>query len=84
MNKYKELCFKLLYPNIFIFILFFIIGFGSIIGIFVLDLSTHWISYIAYVLSAYALTITVARSIKLINWINKLLHKNKYLKIHRQ
>ena len=78
MNKYKEICLKLLYPNIFLFILFFIIGFGSVISVFIFNLSTHWISYIAYVLSAYALTITVARSINLVKWINKKLHSNKY------
>jgi len=78
MNKYKELGLKLLYPNIFVFISFFIIGFGSVIAVFILGLSTHWISYISYVLSAYALTITVARSIILIKWINKKVHSNKY------
>lgn len=78
MNKYRELCLKLLYPNIFLFILFFIVGFGSVISVFILNLSTHWIAYISYVLSAYALTITVARSINLIKWINKKLHSNKY------
>jgi len=78
MNKYKDLILKILYPNILIFILVFIIGFGSVISIFILGLSTHWISYITYVLSAYALTITVSRSINLIKWINKKLHSNKY------
>lgn len=78
MNKWKDIGLKLLYPNIFIFILFFIVGFGSVISVFVLNLSTHWIAYISYVLSAYALTITVARSINLIKWINKKLHSNKY------
>lgn len=78
MSKWKEIGFKLLYPNIFIFILFFVVGFGSVISVFILNLSTHWIAYISYVLSAYALTITVARSINLIKWINKKLHSNKY------
>lgn len=78
MSKYKEIGLKLLYPNIFIFILFFIVGFGSVISVFLFDLTTHWFSYIAYGLSAYALIITVARSINLIKWINKKLHSNKY------
>ena len=78
MSKYKEIGSKLLYPKIYIFILFFIIGFGSVISVFILNLSTHWISYISYVLSAYALTITVARSSNLIKWINKKIHSNKY------
>lgn len=78
MNKWKDIGLKILYPNIFIFILFFIVGFGSVISVFILNLSTHWIAYISYVLSAYALTITVARSINLIKWINKKLHSNKY------
>ena len=78
MNKYKELGLKILYPNVFVFILLFVVGFGSVISVFLFDLSTHWFAYIAYVLSAYALTITVARSIKLIRWIRKKLHSNKY------
>lgn len=78
MNKYKDLLLKLLYPNIFVFILFFIVGFGSVITVFILDLSTHWISYVSYVLSFYALTITVFKSIPLIKLINKKVHSNKY------
>lgn len=78
-EKYKELCLKFLYPNILIFIFFFVVGYGSVIAVFIYGLSTHWISYITYVLSAYALTITVARSIPLIKWINKKLHSNKYI-----
>lgn len=78
MEKWKELGFKLLYPNVFIFILVLIIGYGSVISVFILGLSNHWISYISYILSAYALTITVPRCIKLIKWINKKLHSNKY------
>lgn len=78
MSKYKVIGLNLLYPNIFIFILFFVVGFGSVIGVFLFDLSKHWISYIAYVLSAYALTITVVRSVNWIQWINKILHSNKY------
>ena len=78
MKKWKEIGLKLLYPNVFMFILFLLIGYGSIISVFILNLSNHWFSYISYVLSAYALTITVPRSIKLIKWINKKLHSNKY------
>lgn len=78
MEKWKEIGLKLLYPNAFIFVLFLIIGYGSVISVFILGLSNHWISYISYVLSAYALTITVPRFIKFIKWINKKLHSNKY------
>lgn len=69
---------KFLYPNIYIFILFFIIGFGSVSLVFLLDLSNYFISYISYLLSSYALIITVLRCINLIKWINKKLHSNKY------
>lgn len=78
MKKYKDLILKLLYPNVLIFLVIFIIGFGSVISVFMLNLSTHWISYISYILSAYALTLTVARSINLIKMIDKKLHSNKY------
>lgn len=78
MSKYKELGLKLLYPNIFLFILFFIVGFGSVIAVFILGLSTHFVAYITYVLSAYALVITVCRYIKLTKWINRKLHSNTH------
>lgn len=78
MNKWKNLILKLLFPNIFIFILFFIIGFGSVIYVFINDLSYSWFAYISYVLSAYALIITVSRSVVLIRKINKYLYNNKY------
>lgn len=78
MNKWKELGLKLLFPNVVIFILFFIIGFGSVIYIFINNLSSSWFAYISYVLSAYALTITVARSVILIKNINNKLHSNKF------
>lgn len=78
MEKFKEKILEILYPNILIYLLTFIIGFGSVICIFIFNMSTHFLAYIAYVLSAYALTITVARCIKLVKWINKKLHANKY------
>lgn len=78
MNKWKEITLKILFPNIFIFILFFIIGFGSVIYVFINNLSSSWFAYISYVLSAYALIITVSRSVMLIKKINKGLHNNKY------
>ncbi len=78
MKTFKEISLKLLYPNIVVFILLFIIGFGSVTSVFVLGLENHWFAYISYLLSAYALTITVMRSINLVNWINKKLHDHKY------
>lgn len=78
MNKYKEIGLKLLYPNIFVFSLFFILGFGSVTSVFIFKLSNYWISYVSYVLSFYALIITVARSINLIKWVNNKLYSNKY------
>ena len=78
MNKFKDMGLKILYPNIFLFLVFFVLGFGSVIAVFVYGLQNSFIGYISYVLSAYSLTITVARSINLIKWINKKLHSNKY------
>lgn len=78
MEKFKKISLKLLYPHIIIFILLFIIGFGSVTSVFVLGLENHWFAYVSYLLSAYALVITVMRSINLVNWIKKKLHSNKY------
>lgn len=74
----KDALTKFLYPNIILFILITVVGYGGVICVFLFDLVSHWISYIAYVLSAYALTVTVARSINWIKWINEKLHSNKY------
>lgn len=78
MNKFKDTILKILYPNIFLFLICFILGFGSVIAVFIYKLENSIIGYISYGLSAYALTITVARNINLIKWINKKLHNNKY------
>jgi len=79
MGKYRELGLKFIYPNILVFILIFILGFGSVIWIFLNELTDHFISYVIYVLSFYALILTVFRGIKLYKWINKKIHGNKYM-----
>lgn len=61
MEKFKEIINRLLYPNTFVFILYFIIGFGSVIATFLLKLENNVLGYISYILSAYALIITIVK-----------------------
>ena len=61
MEKFKEIMNRLLYPNTFVFILCFVIGFGSVIATFLLRLENNAFGYISYILSAYALIITIAK-----------------------
>lgn len=48
MEKFKEIMNRLLYPNTFVFLLFFIIGFGSVIATFLLQLENNVLGYISY------------------------------------
>ena len=61
MEKFKEIMNRLLYPNTFVFIVCFVIGFGSVIATFLLRLENNAFGYISYILSAYALIITIAK-----------------------
>lgn len=61
MEKFKEIMNRLLYPNAFVFILCFVIGFGSVIATFLLQLKNNVLGYISYILSAYALIITIVK-----------------------
>lgn len=72
MEKFKEIMNRLLYPNTFVFLLFFIIGFGSVIATFLLQLENNVLGYISYILSAYALIITI---VKLPNMYKKCYEK---------
>lgn len=88
MQKFKQIIKKILYPNICLFILFTIIGYGSVIATFLFGYNETPIGYITYILSAYALIITVIKIPKVyrgiynffdnIKFTNKLIHDQKY------
>ena len=60
MEKWKKIGKKLLFPNIFIIILFTIISAVALFYVFSNGLEASWFAYVFYFISAYALTILVA------------------------
>lgn len=75
MNK-KDI-YKIFHPNILLFLLITIVGFGSVVATFVLGLENTLYAYISYLLSSYALIIFIIRCIYLYKIIRKKLYKNK-------
>ena len=57
MKKFKNMIFKILFPPVWIIVLSSLIGFPLVIISLVFLSSTNPISYLSYVLSAYALTV---------------------------
>lgn len=60
MKKFKDTIFKILFPSVWIIVLSSLIGFPLVIISLVFLSSTNPISYLSYVLSAYALTVLCA------------------------
>lgn len=60
MKRFKEFLYKILFPPVWVIVLSTIIGFPAVIISLVFLSSTNPISYISYVLSAYALTVLCA------------------------
>ncbi|MDE6789167.1 MAG: hypothetical protein K2J47_07610 [Ruminococcus sp.] len=60
MKKFKDMIFKILFPPVWIIVLSSLIGFPLVIISLVFLSSTNPISYLSYVLSAYALTVLCA------------------------
>ena len=61
MKDKQETINKILYPKKWLFVLVVIIGFSSVIATLILNLNETAFGYISYVLSFYALVITVAK-----------------------
>ena len=60
MKRFKEFLYKILFPPVWVIVLTSVIGFPAVIISLVFLSNTNPISYISYVLSAYALTILCA------------------------
>ncbi len=76
--SWKEFGLRLLFPKaIWIFLLVNISAI-SLIYVFLNGMGKHFIAYIVYVASAYALTVVCARIPSIVRKIDKMLHNNKY------
>ncbi|MDE6665043.1 MAG: hypothetical protein K2K14_02485 [Ruminococcus sp.] len=60
MKKFKDMIFKILFPPVWVIVLSSLLGFPLVIISLVFLSSTNPISYLSYVLSAYALTVLCA------------------------
>lgn len=60
MRKFKDMIFKILFPPVWVIVLSSLLGFPLVIISLVFLSSTNPISYLSYVLSAYALTVLCA------------------------
>ncbi len=60
MKKFKDIIFKLLFPPVWVIVLSSLTGFPLMIISLVFLSSTNPVSYVSYVLSAYALTVLCA------------------------
>ena len=97
MKRFKEFLYKILFPPVWVIVLSTIIGFPAVIISLVFLSSTNPISYISYVLSAYALTVLCANfprakkrckelihgdEVKIIVSFRKFMHRYKYTSVY--
>lgn len=78
----KKIINKILFPNKFTGIFFFILGFGLLIYVFSFHLEGTMLSYVSYVLSAYALIIFCVWFYKVCKRGNEYVKQNRLYKIY--
>lgn len=75
---WREKIKKVLFPKtIWIFLMVNIMA-VSLIFIFTRGLENHWFAYIIYVLSCYVLITVCVRIPRIVKWLRRKLHENKY------
>ena len=80
MEKFKKVCYKLLFPKVFIIVLLIFIAIPSLVCSMIFFGSEHILSIISYVLSADTLTIVCVRIPDLIDYIKDIKNNNKLVK----
>lgn len=78
MNKWKEVLWKILFPNTFIVFLLFNIAVVLLVYVFANQKTEELIGYVSYPIASYALVVVCARIPQLVKKINDSLHRNKY------
>lgn len=78
MEKLKKIVRILLYPHIVVPILLVPISISLLVWAMLFLGTTHFISIISYVLSAYVLTIVCFRIPDIITFVKKIKNENKY------
>lgn len=74
MKKFKDIIFSILFPPVLIIVLSTLIGFPAVIISLVFLSKTNPISYVSYVLSAYALTILCTNFTRAKRHFSELIH----------
>lgn len=83
MEKLKKIVRILLYPHIVVPILLVPISISLLVWSMLFLGTTHFISIISYVLSAYTLTIVCFRIPEIIIFVKKIKNENKYVVMYR-
>lgn len=83
MEKLKKILHIFLYPHIVVPILLVPISVSLLIWSMLFLGTTHFISIVSYVLSAYTLTIVCFRIPDIISFIKKVKNENKYIVMYR-
>lgn len=78
MKRFRRILLKLLYPGIFLTILFVVIAVGFLTFIFMTNRQESLLAYVSYVYSAYALVVLVVGISGIINKIKNIIYNNPY------
>lgn len=79
MEKLKKIAMALLFPSVIIFVLLVPLSIALLIYAFVDTGAPEIVKYISYFLSAYTLTIVLARAPKIIAFIKRIKNENKLI-----
>ena len=79
MRKFKKIGIKLLYPHMAIVILLIPVSIALLVWSMLVLGTTHFLSVVSYVLSAYTLTIVCFRIPDIITLVKKIKNENKYV-----
>ncbi|MCM1530279.1 MAG: hypothetical protein NC093_09835 [Alistipes sp.] len=77
MKKFKEILLKILFPPVWVIVLSTVIGFPAMIISLVFLNKNNPISYISYILSAYALTVLCANFPRAVKRCKEVIHGDK-------
>lgn len=82
MERFKKILMVLLFPHMAIVIIMVPLAAAGLIYAFAIPGANPYISYAAYAVSAYALTIVCTRMPSIIRWIKKFKNENRYVQIY--
>ena len=76
--NWKEKIKRIVFPHEVTIFLMFNISVVGLIYVFIKGLETHWLAYLLYIFSFYALITVCVRVPRIVKWWKRKLHENKY------